>query len=332
MMTVQTYLENPRYNGELLVSDAQHFAVKSIINPFMHEGVTVDRAAAQQEHDTIVASGFRTATARIEQVASPGDCQDGIYTANWALCLNGIALMANLPYARRGEMHYAADVLQSRGFIIDWTARDRGYDFSGQGGALLLPGSNIMFVENGSRTDSRMNPILESTFGVKTVGLTGIPERRFLGMDNLRIGKTKYVTEDNGHVLRQSPGYDIDLLVGILGDKRIAYAPSLLTADSRRIMQRLDEGIEKIAVSRREALGAYACNLVSVQGQDGVWRVVVNHAAKRLIKRITSYPDMQVIPQTNDVIKAGGGGFRCVSLTLNGVTRDYYDARQKPAR
>lgn len=312
---------NQRYNAELVVSDAQNFSITDAINPFMHEGDTVDISAAQAEHDAII-KNLKAAGATIHQVPSPENCQDGIYTANWALCLNGIALMAHLPYARRGEVEHAAQFYESQGFEVDWTARDNKILFSGQGGALRVPGTDLIFVENGYRTDARMNDIIAKRFNLRAIGLTAIPERTMFGYKNLHVGKPHVIIEKNGAPLPQSPGYDIDLTVGILGPKRIAYAPNLLTRRSRARIEQViqQEGLQAITVSRNEALHAYGCNLVSVEGEDGIWRVVVNKGATDLIAAINAYDNMQAIPTANDVIKAGGGGFRCISNILNDRT------------
>lgn len=307
--------KNTRFNGELLMSDAENFDVKDLINPFMHAGTVIDHAAARAEHNTI-RDAMRDAGAEVQQVPSPANCQDGVYTANWALCINGTALMANLPYARRGEVEHAGAFLEQRGFTLNWAARDAGVLFSGQGGALLIPGTNIVIVENGYRTDPRMNDIIAKTFNVRVVPIEGIPERNFFGKHNLHVGWRHTVTEANGNKLPQSPVYDVDLDVGILGEKCIAYAPSLMNRASRQRIEAL-EGIEKIVVNRSEALNAYACNLVAIQGEDGVYRIIVNQYATELIKAINDHDNMIAVPTANDILKFGGGGFRCSTLTLN---------------
>lgn len=318
MPDLKQTLQNQRFNGVLLMSDAQNFDVKDLINPFMHAGTVIDRQAANTEHDTI-RDTMRASGAVVQQVASPTGCQDGVYTANWALCINGTALMANLPYARRGEVEYAAAELEKLGFSLDWSARDAGVLFSGQGGALPIPGSCYVIVENGYRTDPRMNDIIEKVFGVTVVPVEGIPERNFFGKHNLHFGWRHVVTEANGNKLPQSPVYDVDLDVAIIGPKTIAYAPSLMNKASRRRLEAL-EGIEKIIVSRQEALQAYACNLVSIASEDGAYHVVVNKNAHQLMTAINARDGFVAVPTANDILKFGGGGFRCSTLTLNNFT------------
>lgn len=87
-------------NQKLLVSGADYFTDDYKINPYYTE-TKINREKAIAEHARIVEC-FREAGIEIIKVDPPKGCQDGVYTANWAIVKDGIAVMARLPEARKG--------------------------------------------------------------------------------------------------------------------------------------------------------------------------------------------------------------------------------------
>src|SRR4051812_38770061 len=123
----------PIINTTVLMSGADYFDDAAAINPFMDKKVAVDRAKAQAEHDAI-RDALQSAGVHVVKVNPPADCQDGVYTANWALVRGDKAVMSTLPNARKGEEPYAEQVLRDLGKTI-YKVPD-GLHFSGQGDAL----------------------------------------------------------------------------------------------------------------------------------------------------------------------------------------------------
>ena len=86
-------------NQKLLVSGADYFSDEFEINPY-YTSNKIDVAKAVAEHKIIV-DCFKKAGIEVIKVDPPKDSQDGVYTANWALVHNGVAIMARLPEARK---------------------------------------------------------------------------------------------------------------------------------------------------------------------------------------------------------------------------------------
>ncbi|MBP5204749.1 amidinotransferase, partial [Candidatus Saccharibacteria bacterium] len=88
-------------NQKLLVSGADYFADTYEINPYYtSKGIDVEKA--KKEH-ALILDCFKEAGIELIKVDPPKDCQDGVYTANWALVKDGVAVMARLPEARKAE-------------------------------------------------------------------------------------------------------------------------------------------------------------------------------------------------------------------------------------
>src|SRR4051794_29181867 len=117
-----------KLNQTVLMSGADYFSDSLAINPYMDASVPVDVAKATQEHDTI-RQALEDAGVKVVQVSPPRDCQDGVYTANWALCRGNKAIMSRLPAGRQEEEPYAAKVLRDLGKEI--ITVPEGLKFSG---------------------------------------------------------------------------------------------------------------------------------------------------------------------------------------------------------
>jgi N-dimethylarginine dimethylaminohydrolase len=66
------------------MSGADYFDDGQAINPFMDKTVKIDIEKAKAEHQAI-AGALKSAGVEVKTVSPPKDCQDGVYTANWAL-------------------------------------------------------------------------------------------------------------------------------------------------------------------------------------------------------------------------------------------------------
>lgn len=79
-------------NQKLMVSGADYFADTYEINPY-YTNNEINIAKAMSEHAAILEC-FKEAGIELIKVDPPKDCQDGVYTANWALVKDGVAVMA----------------------------------------------------------------------------------------------------------------------------------------------------------------------------------------------------------------------------------------------
>jgi N-dimethylarginine dimethylaminohydrolase len=292
----------PKFNGRLLMSGASYMTNDSPINAYMHDE-PFDTHTAIKQHDAIK-QALESIGIEVIPVAPPVGCQDGIFTANWALTRGNKALMSSLPTVRRPEEAYARKVLQDLG--METSVLPEGVKFSGQGDA--LPCGDYVFAGTGYRTDKAAHTFIEDVLGYKVIGVQAMPE-----MDS------------NGRpVINQATGwpdsrfYDLDLAISILRPPLenqkglIAWCPTAFMPESQELIRSL-EFADKIEVSLEEAVGASACNLVSTGAH-----VVMNANAPNLSSAIEA-KGLQVIILHNEELLKNGGSVRCTTLALDNL-------------
>lgn len=278
------------------MSGAEYFSDQFAINAYMNSNIPVNVEKAIEEHRSIQAA-LESAGVRVIKVPAPKDCQDGVYTANWALCRGNKALLSALPNKRQAETPYAESVLREQGKTI--LRLPEGIRFSGQGDA--LPCGNRVFVGSNYRTSIRAWPLIQELLDYEVIGLQTIPKRTLFG-----FGK-RVVNNETGWP--DSYYYDIDLALAVIREDLIAYCPSVFVPKSRELLDKLP--IEKIRVTRKEATQGFACNLVST-GET----VVMSARAPKLKAQLEAHGLKTITPEVNELGK-GGGYIRCTSLTLD---------------
>ena len=281
-------------NQKLLVSGADYFADTYAINPYyVNNGIDVKIAMA--EHAAILEC-FKEANIDIIKVDPPKDCQDGVYTANWALVKDGVAVMSRLPKARKAEEAYAKKYLEEQGIKCIEVPGD--YLFSGQGDSLRC--GKYLFGGMGYRSDPEAQQFAAETLGLELVQLHAKPQ--------LNPDGTEHINPVTNHA--DSFWYDLDLAVSIIDDHTIAYCPDALDGESNRKIEAIKD-LDKIIVDYNECTKGFANNLVST-GRD----VIMSNKAPKLRK---AFEDRGFICLTPDVteLKKGGGYIRCVSLWLS---------------
>lgn len=278
------------------MSGADYFSDEQAINPYyLHDAPAVDLSLVQSEHDRIRES-LESVGIKVVKVNPPKDCQDGIYTANWALVRGDKAIMSVLPNARKSEEAYAEKVLRDLGKTI-YKVPD-GMHFSGQGDHLAC--GNYLFAGSGYRTDPRTQQFVADTLGYEIVALQTIPE----------------LDADGKPVINEASGwpdsffYDIDLALAIIRPDLIAWCPDAFTTDSQAKLRAFDK-IEKIEVSLEEAEKAFACNLISTGSA-----VVMSDGAPQLKAALESKGMQVATPHITELLR-GGGYIRCTTLSLD---------------
>ena len=282
-------------NRTVLMSGVNYFSDHQAINPYMEQDAPINKRRAQAEHDCIRQT-LEGLGVKVVKVAPPKNCQDGVYTANWALVRGNKAILSRLPNARKGEEAYAERVLRRQGKTI-YTVPS-GLRFSGQGDALAC--GNYLFTGSGYRTDPAAWQFVKATLGYDIITLRTVPQRNWFGRP--------VVNRASGWP--DSFFYDIDLALAVLRPNLIAWCPRAFTRASRRQLRALP-GIEKIEVSLREAKQAFACNLLST-GEV----VVMSGNAPKLRAAIEAKGLRVVTPAISELVK-GGGYIRCTTLTLD---------------
>ena len=281
-------------NQRVLVSDATYLEPKGI-NAFEDPNDQPDHKAAVIEHERCV-EAFKQAGIKVEQVTSPKDCQDGIFTANWGLTWNGRALLSRLPNLRQAEEPAADAALKNLGF----KTKRASVLFSGQGDAMIIGGNRVL-IGNGYRTNPAVAKDIKEWLGLEPIVVRARPKRHWFGprVRNKITG------------LWDSYFYDLDLAVAVVRPDLIGVCFDALTHEGVAAVKSLKD-IEIIPVSLHEARDCLATNSVS----NGETMIMVDNApnfAAELGKR-----GFDLIRLPNHEIKKSGGGFRCISLALYG--------------
>jgi N-dimethylarginine dimethylaminohydrolase len=286
-------------NDQILMSDTINFSNLKMINPYYNQE-TIDLERAKIEHDGIrqllISAGIK-----VTKVDSPAGCQDGVYTANWALVRGDTAVMSNLPNAREDEENYAERVLADLGKKIVHIPKN--LKFSGQGDALAC--GDLLFCGSDYRSDEEAQKIAAEALGYTRIQLKTIPK-----IDNFG---DPVINEVSGWP--DSYFYDLDLALAIIKppiDEQkglIAYCPEAFTPESCELLRNLDV-VDKIEVSIDEAKNGFATNLVS----NGKFAVMSNKAPN-LASEIRRYGVEVLTPNITELAK-GGGYIRCITLTI----------------
>lgn len=280
----------PAINKTVLMSGTAYFSVEEL-NPYSNRQNQPDPRKAAREFAAIKAA-LETAGIRVIKIDEPKDCQDGIFTANWALCRNNKAILSYLPPQRQSEQAWAKQQLEALG--ISTIAAP--YPFSGQGD--MLPCGNRLFAGMGYRTDPRMHQLVSELLGYEVISLQTVPE--------LSDG-TPVVNRVTGWP--DSFFYDIDLALAVLTPKLIAWCPAAFTPESQRKIRALP--LDAIEVSLEEAKQQFACNLVSTGSI-----VIMSDSAPQLQAAIKAKGLTVLTPHIEELAK-GGGYIRCTTLTLD---------------
>ncbi len=285
-------MNQPTINSHLLVSGADYFADDYKINPYYNDSA-INLEKAKEEHANIVKC-FKEAGIEITQVTPPKDCQDGVYTANWAVIKDKTAVMSRLPEARKNEEPYAKQVLENLGYKTIEVPKN--YLFSGQGDC--LPCGKYLFAGNGYRSDKPAQEFVAKTLGLELIQLHTIPQ--------LDQNGEPYTNPVTNHA--DSFFYDLDLALSIISEDCIAYCKEAFDEESQKILENLD--IDKILIDYKEATEGFACNLVST----GKTVIMSNHTPK-FQKELEARGLTCLTPEVSE-LKKGGGYIRCISLAI----------------
>lgn len=281
-------------NQKLLVSGADYFADTYEINPYYTQK-SIDVQKAQAEHAAILAC-FEEAGIELIKVDPPKDCQDGVYTANWALVKDGVAIMSRLPEARKAEEPYAKTQLEKLG--IKTIEVPGNHLYSGQGDSLIC--GKYLFAGRGYRSDPEAQQFAADTFGLELIQVHALPQ--------LNDDGTEHINPFTNHA--DSFWYDIDLAISVIDDHTIAYCRDALDEESQQKIDALTD-IDKIIVDYDECTKGFANNLVST-GKH----VIMSNKAPKLQAELEKRGLICLTPDVTE-LKKGGGYIRCVSLWLS---------------
>ena len=281
-------------NQKLMVSGADYFADTYEINPY-YTNKTINIKKAKAEHAEILEC-FKKANIELVKVAPPKNCQDGVYTANWALVKDGIAVMSRLPKARKAEEAYAKKYLEEQG--IKTVSVPNNYLFSGQGDSLRC--GKYLFGGHGYRSDPEAQQFAAKTLNLELIQLHAKPQ--------LNDDGTVHINSFTNHA--DSFWYDLDLAVSVIDEHTIAYCPEALDKESNQKIESIPD-LDKIKVDFSECTKGFANNLVST-GKH----VIMSNKAPKLQAELEKRGLICLTPNVTE-LKKGGGYIRCASLWLS---------------
>lgn len=297
----------PQFNSEVVMSGAEYFSNAAALNPYMHPEEEVHVERAMQQHG-VIAQALERAGVTVIRGGTPENCQDGIFTANWAV--TGIddetVVLGNLPSVRGPEKLHYKPLYERLGKKVLELRED--WYFSGQGDALRY--GNLLLCGQEYRTTNAkdVHAFLQHNLGYDVVSL-----------------KTKGLLDQNGQQLinkatglPESEFYDIDYAIGIVRWPTkeqmglLAVCKDAFDERNLEIIQSLPN-TKILWTPYEEANGVSACNLVST-GHT----VVMNAGAPILSEQIRR-EGLTVIETENDELKKNGGSVRCTTNTTRHV-------------
>ena len=275
-----------KINTKVLMSGADYFDDGFAINAHMDDTIPVNVEKAKQEH-TEIQQLFSQAGIEVIKVDAPKDCQDGVYTANWALIRGNTAVMSNLPNKRKTEEKYAVQILQNLGYKTIKLPEE--FHFSGQGDA--LPCGNMLFVGSQYRTSLETQPLLARDLGFEVIGLQTIPQ-----LDN---NKKPIINSITGWP--DSFFYDLDLALAVIKgpsqekcDKCLYGASAYASDDGVISTLKTQQGVQKYAEEKH----------TSTEESDGVSGSDAKQTAECECQGVIAWCPEAFMPKSQERIRA----------------------------
>jgi N-dimethylarginine dimethylaminohydrolase len=276
--------------ARFLMCAPDHFGVAYKINPWMDPNSwgRSDRALAAASraewaafHHALVELG-----AEISLVPPALGVPDLVFTANAAVVLDGVALLARFrhPQRQREEAHYEAAFrsLQGRGLIDAVRMLPADLVLEGAGDCVWDETRNLFWIGFGPRSDAASQVVIEDVFGVPAIALELI-DPRFYHMDT---------------ALCPLPGGEV------------VFVPGAFTPRGQAVIR------DRVAAAQRIEIGAEdACQLAANAVCIGN-TLVVSGCSERLRADLGERGYRVVTSPLQSFLRSGGAAF-CLTLRLD---------------
>jgi N-dimethylarginine dimethylaminohydrolase len=276
--------------ARFLMCAPDHFGVAYKINPWMDPNSwgRSDRALAAASraewaafHHALVELG-----AEISLVPPALGVPDLVFTANAAVVLDGIALLARFrhPQRQREEAHFEAAFrsLQGRGLIDAVRMLPADLVLEGAGDCVWDETRNLFWIGFGPRSDAASQAVVEDVFGVPAIALELI-DPRFYHMDT---------------ALCPLPGGEV------------VFVPGAFTPRGQAVIR------DRVAAAQRIEIGAEdACQLAANAVCIGN-TLVVSGCSERLRADLGERGYRVVTSPLQSFLRSGGAAF-CLTLRLD---------------
>jgi N-dimethylarginine dimethylaminohydrolase len=276
--------------ARFLMCAPDHFGVAYKINPWMDPNSwgRSDRALAAASraewaafHHALVELG-----AEISLVPPALGVPDLVFTANAAVVLDGVALLARFrhPQRQREEAHFEAAFrsLQGRGLIDAVRMLPADLVLEGAGDCVWDETRNLFWIGFGPRSDAASQAVVEDVFGVPAIALELI-DPRFYHMDT---------------ALCPLPGGEV------------VFVPGAFTPRGQAVIR------DRVAAAQRIEIGAEdACQLAANAVCIGN-TLVVSGCSERLRADLGERGYRVVTSPLQSFLRSGGAAF-CLTLRLD---------------
>jgi N-dimethylarginine dimethylaminohydrolase len=277
--------------AHVLMGHPRHFAVTYTINPWMdpHGWAREERALAAASADEWEAlrGALQALGARIETVPAVPGLPDLVFTANSAVVLDRIALLARFRHPERQaeEPHFAAAFhrLRARGLLDAVRTLPDGLVLEGAGDCVWDSARRLFWMGYGQRSDAAARHAVEDTFGVDVVALE-LADPRF---------------------------YHLDTALCPLPRGEVIYLPQAFTAEGVAVIRDRVSADCRIEITMADA-ARLAANAVAID--DAV--VLVDDCSAALRARLQER-GYQVIGTPLTGFRRSGGAAFCLTLRLD---------------
>ena len=179
-----------RNDARILMCRPDHFAVSYSINPWMEPARWTSEAEALEAQAKsewrALHRILKSLGAQVELVPAAPGLPDLVFTANSAVVMDGIALMARFRHPeRQGEeprYERAFRKLGAAGIIDDVRSMPEGLRLEGAGDCVWDKTRRMFWMGYGPRSDRDAREVVEDCFGIETAALE-LADPRFYHMD-----------------------------------------------------------------------------------------------------------------------------------------------------
>ena len=276
--------------AHFLMCEPAHFGVTYTINPWMDPSSWARNgdvlAATSQREWTKLRSILTGLGAAIDLIPPVPDLPDLVFTANSALVLDGIALLARFRHPQRQaeESHVEAVFrsLQARDLLHSVFRLPDGLVLEGAGDCVWDDTRQLFWMGHGPRTTIASRQAVEDVFGVEAIALE-LADPRF---------------------------YHMDTALSALPGGELMYIPSAFTAEGRGMIHALVAPEQRIALGTDDA-GRLAANTVALGNT-----LVLSSCGNRLRAELRERGYRVVATSLASFQRSGGSAF-CLTLRLD---------------
>jgi N-dimethylarginine dimethylaminohydrolase len=276
----------------LLMCRPQFFAVNYSINPWMDPAAWAsgDDAARAGRQWAALHRALRGAGAQIDLVEPQPELPDLVFTANAAVVLDGVALLARFrhPERQREEPVFAAAFhgLKARGLLNSVVEMPAGVPLEGAGDCIFDPHRKQFWVGCGPRSDPAARAVVEKVYGLPAVSLP-LADPRF---------------------------YHLDTAFCALPCGAVVYYPAAFTAEGLAAIHATVAPADRIELDAADA-ERFAANAVAFGNT-----IVLSSASAKLSARLEQR-GYAVVETPLDAFQKSGGSACCLTLRLDHRSR-----------